>query len=90
MPTSLGVLFNIYTGGGGPVGTTVQVNGANPADTAYDASAPVNFASGNPITADDVVYSFNRVIAINKSPAFLFTSVGGLITDSVKAVRGDA
>jgi len=28
------------------------------------------FASGNPITADDVVYSFNRVVAINGSPAF--------------------
>src|SRR5262245_66078454 len=36
------------------------------------------FASGNPITADDVVYSFNRVVAINGSPAFLFTDVAGL------------
>src|ERR1043165_2887894 len=44
------------------------------------------FASGNPVTADDVVYSFNRVIAINGSPAFLFTSVAGLTADSVKAV----
>ena len=44
------------------------------------------FASGNPITADDVVYSFNRVIAINGSPAFLFTDDAGLTADSVKAV----
>jgi peptide/nickel transport system substrate-binding protein len=44
------------------------------------------FASGNPITADDVVYSFNRVITINGSPAFLFTTVAGLTADSVKAV----
>jgi len=44
------------------------------------------FASGNPVTADDVVYSFNRVVAINASPAFLFTSVGGIVTDSVKAI----
>src|SRR5512142_923510 len=44
------------------------------------------FASGNPVTADDVVYSFNRVIAINGSPAFLFTDVAGLKADSVKAV----
>jgi len=44
------------------------------------------FASGNPITADDVVYSFNRVLAINGSPAFLFTDVAGLTPDSVKAV----
>lgn len=44
------------------------------------------FASGNPVTADDVVYSFNRVITINGSPAFLFTDVAGLTIDSVKAV----
>ena len=43
------------------------------------------FASGNPITADDVVYSFNRVLAINGSPAFLFTDVAGLTADSVTA-----
>src|SRR5690349_3167298 len=43
------------------------------------------FASGNPVTADDVVYSFNRVLAINGSPAFLFTDVAGLTADSVKA-----
>ena len=44
------------------------------------------FASGNPVTADDVVYSFNRVVAINGSPAFLFTDIGGLTADSVKAL----
>jgi peptide/nickel transport system substrate-binding protein len=44
------------------------------------------FASGNPVTADDVVYSFNRVLTINGSPAFLFTDVAGLTADSVKAV----
>src|SRR6266498_4491212 len=44
------------------------------------------FASGNPITADDVVYSYNRVVTIDGSPAFLFTNIGGLTADSVKAV----
>jgi peptide/nickel transport system substrate-binding protein len=46
------------------------------------------FASGNPITADDVVYSFNRVLTIQPPPppSFLFTDVAGLTTDSVKAV----
>lgn len=43
------------------------------------------FASGNPVTADDVVYSFQRVITLNKSPAFLFTDDSGLKTDSIKA-----
>ena len=44
------------------------------------------FASGNPITADDVVYSFNRVLTLNGPPAFLFTDVAGLTADSVTAV----
>jgi len=44
------------------------------------------FASGNPITADDVVYSFSRVFALNGPPAFLFTDVAGLTADSITAV----
>jgi len=44
------------------------------------------FASGNPITADDVVYSFNRVLTINGSPAFLFTDVAGLKPEDIIAV----
>ena len=45
----------------------------------------VKFASGNPFTADDVVYSIQRIIALNKPPAFLMTDVGKLTKDSVKA-----
>jgi peptide/nickel transport system substrate-binding protein len=44
------------------------------------------FASGAPVTADDVVYSWGRIIDLNKSPAFLFTDVGGVTKDSFKAV----
>ena len=44
------------------------------------------FASSNPITADDVVYSFSRVFALNGPPAFLLTDVAGLTADSVTAV----
>jgi len=44
------------------------------------------FASGNPITADDVVYSFSRVFALNGPPAFLLTDVAGITADSVTAV----
>jgi peptide/nickel transport system substrate-binding protein len=47
------------------------------------------FSSGNPITADDVVYSFNRVLAINGSPAFLFSDVAGLTPESVTAVDAE-
>jgi len=42
-------------------------------------------ASGNPLTADDVVYSFQRAINLNKSPAFLFTDIAGLKPESIKA-----
>ncbi len=45
------------------------------------------FASGNPVTADDVVYSFQRVIKLKKSPAFLFTDIGGLKVESFSAVN---
>ncbi|HLF01860.1 MAG TPA: ABC transporter substrate-binding protein [Anaerolineales bacterium] len=45
----------------------------------------VKFASGNPLTADDVVYSFQRVINLNKSPAFLFTDIAQIKAESIKA-----
>lgn len=34
------------------------------------------FASGNPITAEDVAWSFERVVKLDKSPAFLLTQFG--------------
>jgi len=36
----------------------------------------IRFASGNPLTASDVVFSLQRVIRLNKSPAFLLTQFG--------------
>ena len=36
----------------------------------------VTFASGNPLTADDVVYSLQRVVILDKSPAFILTQFG--------------
>lgn len=35
-----------------------------------------SFASGNPVTADDVIYSFARVIKLNLTPAFILTQLG--------------
>jgi peptide/nickel transport system substrate-binding protein len=43
------------------------------------------FASGNPITADDVVFSYQRAITLKKGPSFLFTDVAGLKEESIKA-----
>ena len=49
----------------------------------------LKFASGNPITADDVAYSFERVIKLNKTPAFIlqqFGLTGDNVADKAKAV----
>jgi peptide/nickel transport system substrate-binding protein len=34
------------------------------------------FHSGNPVTADDVVFSLTRVIKLNKTPSFIFSQFG--------------
>lgn len=52
----------------------------------FNLRPDAKFASGNPITASDVVYSFQRVLSLNKSPAFLFSEIAQLKPDSVKAV----
>src|SRR5712691_4622239 len=51
----------------------------------FKLKSGVKFASGNPLTADDVVYSLQRAIKLNKSPAFLFTDIAGLKPESIKA-----
>ncbi|MEY9531112.1 ABC transporter substrate-binding protein [Sinorhizobium fredii] len=51
----------------------------------------MKFASGNPITAEDVAYSFERAVKLDKSPAFILTQFG-LTGDNVteKAKAADA
>jgi len=34
------------------------------------------FASGNPVTADDVIWSLSRVIKLNKTPSFILSEFG--------------
>jgi peptide/nickel transport system substrate-binding protein len=49
------------------------------------------FHSGNPLTAEDVAFSVQRVIILNKTPAFIFTQLGWTpenVKDLVK-VRDD-
>ena len=41
------------------------------------------FASGNPLTADDVAFSLQRAVLLDKSPAFILTQFG-LSKDNVK------
>ncbi len=52
----------------------------------FNLRPDAKFASGNKVTADDVVYSFQRVLSLNKSPAFLFSDIAQLKPDSIKAV----
>jgi peptide/nickel transport system substrate-binding protein len=54
-------------------------------DITFKLKTGQKFASGNAITADDVVYSFQRAIKLDKSPAFLFTDIAGIKAESVKA-----
>ena len=44
------------------------------------------FASGNPVTADDVAYSWNRAMEINKSPAWLLIDVCQMTKETIVAV----
>lgn len=34
------------------------------------------FASGNPVTADDIIFTLHRAIAMNKAPAFIISQFG--------------
>ncbi|TRL38752.1 ABC transporter substrate-binding protein [Rhizobium straminoryzae] len=49
----------------------------------------VKFASGSPVTAEDVAFSFERAVKLDKSPAFLLTQFGlkgDNVADKAKAV----
>jgi peptide/nickel transport system substrate-binding protein len=52
----------------------------------------VTFASGNPMTADDVAFSLQRVISLNKSPAFILAQFGFTaenVKDKIRAVDAE-
>ena len=36
----------------------------------------IKFASGNPVTAHDAAYSFQRAVIMNKTPGFILTQFG--------------
>ncbi|MDQ7827407.1 MAG: ABC transporter substrate-binding protein [Armatimonadota bacterium] len=49
----------------------------------------VRFSTGRPLTARAVAFSLDRVIALNKSPAFLLKDVAGLKEGDTKAIGND-
>jgi peptide/nickel transport system substrate-binding protein len=52
----------------------------------FNLDERAKFSSGRPVTADDVVYSWGRVIDLNKSPAFLFIDIAQLKKENMRAV----
>ncbi|MDP4032952.1 MAG: ABC transporter substrate-binding protein [Pseudorhodobacter sp.] len=52
---------------------------------AFKVREGLKFASGNPITAADPVYSLQRVVKLDKSPAFIITQFG-FTPDNVDAM----
>ncbi len=51
----------------------------------------LTFHSGNPVTAEDVVFSLRRVVKLNKTPSFIVTQFGWTPenVDSLVVVEGD-
>ena len=52
----------------------------------FKLNPAATFASGNPVTAEDVVFSWSRAIEMNKSPAFLFIDIAEVTAESLSAV----
>ncbi|HEX2146754.1 MAG TPA: ABC transporter substrate-binding protein [Pseudorhizobium sp.] len=54
----------------------------------FKLKSGLTFASGNPLTAEDVAFSFERAVKLDKSPAFLLTQfglTGDNVTENAKA-----
>lgn len=49
----------------------------------------VKFSSGNPVRAEDVVYSWKRVVVLNKAPAFVLTQLGWTPQNFDSMVKAD-
>lgn len=47
------------------------------------------FASGNPVTAEDVIFSFSRVIELNLTPAFILAQLGWTADNIAEMVTGE-
>src|SRR3546814_19489394 len=47
----------------------------------------MKFASGNPLTAEDVVFSLQRAVILDKSPAFILTQFGFSADNVAEKIR---
>jgi peptide/nickel transport system substrate-binding protein len=53
----------------------------------FRLKAGQKFSSGKEVTAEDVVYSLQRVVALNKSPAFIINQFGFTKDNMAQAIR---
>ncbi|MEQ8451824.1 MAG: ABC transporter substrate-binding protein [Nitratireductor sp.] len=79
------LMFNIYDtlvipaqGGPGYVPHLAESYEADGNDFVFKLRQDVKFQSGNPLTADDVVFSFERMKALGQGLSFLFKNVDGV------------
>ncbi len=57
----------------------------------FEIKSGLRFASGNPLTAEDVAYSLQRAVLLDKTPAFILTQFGFTkdnVKDKIRAVDG--
>ncbi len=57
----------------------------------FEIKPGLKFASGNPLTAEDVAYSLQRAVIMDKTPAFILTQFGFTkenVKDRIRAVDG--
>jgi hypothetical protein len=57
--------------------------GADGKTYSFELKPGLKFASGNPLTAEDVVWSLQRAVLLDKTPAFILTQFG-FTKDNVK------
>ena len=50
--------------------------GSDGKSVTFALNPKATFASGNPLTADDVIYSLARVVKLNLEPSFILTQLG--------------
>ena len=53
----------------------------------FELKPGLKFASGNPLTADDVAFSLQRAVLLDKSPAFILTQFGFSKTNAKDKIK---
>ncbi|QRN55850.1 ABC transporter substrate-binding protein [Dyella caseinilytica] len=59
-----------------PVLAASWVVGSDDRSVTFTLRPNATFANGDPVTADDVIYSLSRAVKLNRSPAFILNELG--------------